>query len=266
MAKRGQNEGSIYKRRDGRWVAVVNLGWRDDRRWRKSFYGRTRREVQDKITAALRAHQLGLPVAPERMTVAQFLKRWLEDVVRPNTRPKTFQTYSDFVNHHIEPALGRFTLSKLAPQHVQAFMNGKLKAGLSPRTVKHLRDTLRNALNVAVKWGLLVRNVSSLVGPPRIPKNEIRPFTPEEAQQFLAATRGHRLEALFTVTLCLGLRQGETLGLSGELRSASTQDEPGCRGGQTGGPCQGHPRQARRKEPAEVTRRPCQPRCRIDPY
>ena len=25
MAKRGQNEGSIYKRKDGRWAAAINL-------------------------------------------------------------------------------------------------------------------------------------------------------------------------------------------------------------------------------------------------
>ena len=78
MAKRGQNEGSICKRKDGRWVGVISLGYGSGKRKRKSFYGETRREVQENLTAALRAHQQGMPVAPERQTVGQFLDDWLE--------------------------------------------------------------------------------------------------------------------------------------------------------------------------------------------
>ena len=73
MAKRGQNEGSIYRRQDGRWAAVVNLGYAGGKRKRKTFYGDTRREVQQQLTKALRDQQQGLPVAFPRQTVAQFL-------------------------------------------------------------------------------------------------------------------------------------------------------------------------------------------------
>jgi len=92
-------------------------------------------------------------------------------------------------------------------------MNAKLEAGLSPGTVKHHRDTLRNALNVAMKWNLVVRNAAALVNPPRREKQPMRGFTAEEAHQFLDTIRGHRLESLFSVTLSLGLRQGEILEL-----------------------------------------------------
>ncbi len=78
MAKRGQNEGSIYKRKDGRWAAIVSLGYRNGKRWRKSFYGATRREVQQKLTAALIASNQGLPIPPERQTLGQYLETWLE--------------------------------------------------------------------------------------------------------------------------------------------------------------------------------------------
>jgi integrase len=145
--------------------------------------------------------------------VGNFLARWLEDVAKRNTRPKTFAFYRDIVVIHLGPGLGKYALSKLGPQHVQAFMNAKLEAGLSPRTVKHLRDTLRNALNVATKWNLVVRNAAALVNPPRREKQPVRGFTTEEAHQFLETIRGHRLESLFSVTLSLGLRQGEILGL-----------------------------------------------------
>ena len=64
--KRGQNEGSIYKMADGRWRAAVSVGWRDGKRMRKVFTAKTRRDVQDKLTIALRSRQLGLPLPGER--------------------------------------------------------------------------------------------------------------------------------------------------------------------------------------------------------
>lgn len=74
MARRGSNEGSIYKRADGRWAAVVNLGWQDGKRRRKTFYAKTRREVKDQLTKALSDHQKALPVTSDRLTTGQFLK------------------------------------------------------------------------------------------------------------------------------------------------------------------------------------------------
>lgn len=102
---------------------------------------------------------------------------------------------------------------KLQPQDVRDFMRERAEAGLSARTVRHLRATLRCALNVAMQDGLIHRNVAALAKPPRLEKKPLRVFTREEAQRFLDAVAGHRLEALFTVALSLGLREGEALGL-----------------------------------------------------
>jgi integrase len=70
------------------------------------------------------------------------------------------------------------------------------------------------ALNKAVRWGLVARNVAALVDGPRIPHHEIGPLTPEEARALLEAARGHRMEALYSVAIAIGLRQGEALGLT----------------------------------------------------
>ncbi len=213
MSKRGQNEGSIYKRNDRRWVAVVSLGYRRGKRWRKSFYGDTRKEVQEKLTAALRAHQQGLPVAPERQTFGQFLERWLANSVKPTVRPLTYERYAQLVRLHITPVLGRIPLAKLGPQEVQAFLNAKRKDGLSPRTVQYLHVTLRCALGQAVKWESVPRNVAKLVDTAKVERPEVKPFTPEEARAFMAAVSGERLNALYSVALAVGLRKGEALGL-----------------------------------------------------
>lgn len=214
MARRGANEGSIHHRTDGRWVAVVHLGYDGGRRRRKSFYGKSRAEVAKRLTAALRAHEQGLPLAPERLTVGVFLQRWLTQSAQPSLRPRTFQSYEMIVERHLLPAFGRIQLSRITPDAVQAYINRKLADGLDPYTVRNHHALLRRALNQAVRWGFVPRNVASLVTPPRAPREEVRPFSTAEARTFLDAIRGDRLAALYAVALGLGLRQGEVLGLT----------------------------------------------------
>lgn len=216
--QRGHNEGTITRRQDGTWEAKVSLGYQigtdgKPKRVRKSFYGKTRKDVSTKLTKALEDHRQGLPVAVERQTVGQFLDRWLADVVKPSVRPKTYHSYAQLVRLHLIPALGHHQLATLAPQHVQRMMNDKLAAGLSPRTVQYLRAVLRRALGQALKWGLVARNVVTLTEPPRSVHHEMKFLVPTQARALLDAARGDRLEALYAVALALGLRQGESLGL-----------------------------------------------------
>ena len=215
MARRGPNEGNIYQRKDGRWEGRVHVGYDEHgRRMRKSFYGHTRREVQVQLDKARRDLQEGLPVGGDaRVTVGRFLVRWLTDVARPTVRPRTYQTYESYVRVHLAPAIGRIPLQRLGPADVQRLLNAKLAAGLSPQTVHHLRAVLRRALNQAVRWGILARNPAILVDGPRVPRYEVPAMDPADARRLLEAVRGDRLEALYTVALSIGLRQGEVLGL-----------------------------------------------------
>jgi len=214
MTRRGNTEGSIYQRKDGRWTASIDLGYGSGRRRRKAFYGATRREVADKLTAALRARQQGLPIVGERLTLAAFLTRWLEDSARPTLRPRTFASYSMIVNYHLSPALGRVALARLTPDAVQRYLNDKGAAGLSSRSVQYHHAVLRRALNQAERWGLVPRNVARLVSPPRVERPEPQPLTAEQARAFLAAVSEDRLAPLYTLALSLGARQGELLALT----------------------------------------------------
>jgi integrase len=210
--KRGNAEGSVYQRKDGRWVAQVRqLG--GPRVYR---YARTRTEAATKLTELLKAASVGLPMPPERQTVGAYLVEWLETTAKPGLRPTTYVSYAGVVRVHLVPELGSLRLSRLTPQHVQALMNRKLEAGLSPLRVDYLRRVLRRALNDALRWGLVARNVATLVRPPRRQRVEIRPLDPAQARTFLGAIRGDRLEALYSVALAVGLRQGEALGLRWE--------------------------------------------------
>jgi integrase len=212
--RRGQGEGSIYKRADGRWVGAVNLGWEAGKRRRKVVYGRTRAEAARKAREALSAHEKGLPTAPGRdQTVGAFLDRWLADTLPGTVALSTLESYRDNVRLHIRPVLGRLRLTRLAPADVQGLLTRKLDEGLSPRTVLYLRAILRRALGQAERWGLVARNVAALVDPPKVPECQQVPYTLEEARRLLNAARGDRLEALYTVAVSIGLRKGEASAL-----------------------------------------------------
>lgn len=211
MSRRGRGEGSIYKRKDGRWAAMVSV----DGGRRKFLYGRTRQEVARKLNEALRLQSQGVPLPDDRITVREFMERWLDESAKPTVRPWTYRGYSVHVHQHIVPTLGRIRLNKLTPQQVQAWMNERLAVGLAPKTVRYMKGTLQTALNQAMSWGLVIRNVASLVDAPRQTSTQgVVPLSMEEARNFLEVVRGDRLEALYAVALAVGLRQAEALGLT----------------------------------------------------
>jgi integrase len=208
MNRRGAGEGSIVKRADGRWMAQVDLGWANGRRQRKFLYGKTRQDVARKLSVALRAHQEGMPMSNERVTVEAFLKDWLASS-RGTVRPKTWQTYECYIRRHAIPALGRLPLAKLEPRHLQRLYSDKLEAGLSPTSVHHLHAILHRALGRAARLGVVPRNVASLVDAPPMTHHEMRTLSPDEARRFLLAAADDRLEGLYVLALTTGMRQGE---------------------------------------------------------
>jgi Site-specific recombinase XerD len=191
----------------------VSLGYVGGKLKRKTVYGLTRKEVQDRITRLLNDKQNGLPVVGEKQTLGDFLADWLVSWVKPTVKPKTFSSYHDTARLHLVPTLGRIRLAKLTPQHVQAMLNERRASGLSPRTVAYVRSILSIALARALKLGLVQRNVVQLVDRPNVARHEIQPLTIEQSRALLVAARDHRLGALFSVALALGLRKGEALGL-----------------------------------------------------
>lgn len=212
--RRGAGEGAIYQRAsDGRWVGSVDLGWHGGKRRRRVIYGDTRKEVADRLKELHTQQQAGALLAADRQTVASFLDRWLEDVVKPTRRIRTYEAYCQLTRLYITKTIGHHRLDRLTPQHVQAMMTGQVKAGLSPRTAQFTRAVLRRALGQAVKWGMVPRNVAALVDPPPARQIEITPLTTDQCKLLLDAAKGDRFEALYRLTLSLGLRLGEVLGI-----------------------------------------------------
>ena len=209
MPKRGNGEGSIYQRADGQWVTSISI----EGGKRKVLYGKTRKEVKEKLTRLLHEQQQGTLVVAGPQTVEQFLTDWLENTHKRHVRPRTYERYREAVYLHIIPALGKHQLQKLTVQHVQRFYTKKEDEGLAPATIIYYHSVLHNALDTAVKRNLVAQNVCDLASPPRRRRFEIQPLSGEQAQKLLATVQGHKWEALFTLALATGLRLGELLGL-----------------------------------------------------
>src|ERR687888_2143086 len=180
---RGNGEGAIFKAGDGRWVARVSLGHGPDGRIpRKEIRCKTKAEALRRLDQARRQQAEGLPPTPERLTVGAFLADWLDNSARPKARERTYESYKSIVDKHLSPALGKIGLGKLGPSDVQRYLNAKLEAGQSARSVQYHRAVLRIALNQALKWGLVARNVAALVDPPRVRRPEVKPLELDQAR------------------------------------------------------------------------------------
>lgn len=213
MSKRAHGEGTITQRKTGRlagfWEGAVTTP-----EGRKHVYARTQQECRQKVKQLLRNLEQGLPVAPKRQSVAQFLEKWLEDVAKVTVRPNVYVRYRINVHRHLIPAIGKKQLTALTPQDLQRVYARKLQDGLAPRTVHQMHTVLHNALGHAVKWGLVGRNVSDIATPPRVPRSDIKPLSAGEVRQLLSAVRDdHWLDSLCTLTVTTGLRLAEVLGL-----------------------------------------------------
>jgi integrase len=208
MTIRGHNEGSIFKRTDGRWVAMLSLPSGK----RQSFYGKTRQEVQRRLAAAQRDLEAGIPVITDRQTVGQYLTSWLE-AIKPTIEFGTWRRHREFVELHVAPKVGHTLVRELSPQQVQRLYADCLATGLSGSTVHHLHATLHKALKDAERLGIVARNVCKLVNPPRMDESEIQPLSRDDVGILLDIASGERLEALYVVALATGMRQSELLGL-----------------------------------------------------
>lgn len=211
-----RGDGSVYQRKDGKWVGEAVVGRRaDGARLRRYVYGNTREEVQAELRKLLYERDRGLLTDPGKQTVGDFLRAWLRDVAKPSVRQRTYERYELIIRRHLLPGIGSILLSKLTPQHVQNLYRRMMEAGLTS-TTRQAHAILHKSLGQAAKWGLVPRNVADLVDPPKTAKKEFRVLTPEEAQRFLDAAEGDRFYALYVLAVMCGLREGELLGLKWE--------------------------------------------------
>ncbi len=217
--------GYIRRRGKGSWQVTVDLGKDPMTGWRRRRFlpvKGTKRDADRALAEAIHQRDTGIDVSPGKLTVADYLRRWLRDYAAQSVTASTLERYTSIVERHLIPALGSLRLRDLRPAHIQAAY-GRARAlggradgaagGLSPRTVLKHHRLLHEALSHAVEWQLLALNPAASVKPPRPDRPEMRVLNAEEAGRLLEASADTPFYALAYLALATGARLGELLAL-----------------------------------------------------
>ncbi|MEU0838164.1 site-specific integrase [Streptomyces sp. NPDC005962] len=211
--KRNPNgAGSIWQRKDGRFEARVYVPQPDGTRKRKTVYGNTWDECDEKRQELVRRDRQGIPTPSRSSKLSEWLPYWLEEHIRPHRKRTTYIKYEMHVRLYLVPQLGTRRLESLTTANVRRMLSA-VTAKASAATAKEAHRVLRTALTAACREELISRNVAKLVPAPRVEPRELRPWTLDQAQTFLEAARSDPLYAAFVLAVALGLRRGEILGL-----------------------------------------------------
>ena len=228
MAKRksSRGDGSIHKRKDGRWEGRYVIGRNEKGLPKtKNVLAKTKRECEEKLKALRDSIRGAEPERPKAdMTFGAWMDRWYQTECKPAIRPKTQADYENRIYQHIIPELGHIPLAKLTPGDLQQFytrlkQRGRLLRteeygpGLSDRMVKSCHVTCRVALDRAAAQGLILKNPALACKAPTTHPKEMQVLTQEEMQRLLIQAKENDCYELLLLELSTGLRRGELLAL-----------------------------------------------------
>lgn len=217
MERRGHGDGTISKRENGTWWARITVGTDENgKQIRKAFYGKTRKEVQQKLTEAIKLVNQGEYVEPSRIPLYQWVETWLAEK-KLEVRPTAFYVLEHAMKKHIVPALGQYALRDISTDIVQRFLNDLVASGLTAQSaVDVVMKMLKPCLDKAVVNRMLYRNPCDNIAIPRIKRNERPVLTREEQHAFVNAAyrSATTYDHIFLLILATGLRIGEALALT----------------------------------------------------
>lgn len=215
--------GHITKRSKSSYTIVLELGRDPASGKRKQQWitsQGTKKDAEKKLAELLNQLNNGVFIKPNKTTLTEYLKLWLQNYAWTNLSPKTAEGYEHIIHRHIIPSLGKIIMTQLKPEHLQNYYYEKLnkgrcdsKGGLSPKTVRHHHVTLHNALQTAVKWGLILNNPADAATAPRIQRQEIQTWNEDEINKFLNSIKDSEYHPIFYLALFTGMRRSELLAL-----------------------------------------------------
>ncbi len=225
--------GSIRKQGKDSWRITISLGWNEAKKkydkYQETVKG-LKRDAEARLAELITKFEKGININPEKITFGEYLDRWLNDYGRIKLAPRTLESYISIIKNHLKPNLGNIQLARLSPAHLREFYSKSLTEGrkdgkkskgtkLTANTVGHFHRLIHLALNQAVKWELLSRNVAEAVDPPKQAselEEEVQDMVflnEEEIERLLNGIKGTYLYLPAYIAVNTGMRMGEVLGL-----------------------------------------------------
>lgn len=214
MSKRGSGEGTIHQREDGRWVGRLSLGKDvNGDRQRKTVYGRTQQDVIAKLDEVKLQARLNQKAFVAKDSLAAYLQRWLNNDVAVNRSAKTLEEYESSTRLQTVPFIGAVKLSKLNGEKLLEWQGTLKRNGMSDNQRLRSIRVLRNALNKAVKLGLLAFNPCNVLDKPRVDRKEVIPLELDQCHRLFDECAAHRVGDIITLAAMTGLRKRELFAL-----------------------------------------------------
>ena len=229
MTKRRPNgEGSIRRRKDGRWEGRYTAGYDDNgKRIIKNVLGRSQGEVKEKLKAATEKAETLDVVKSDSYTLVQWLRYWMDEYGQAYLRPSSQVNYEGFLKNQISSdSIGKMKLHELTGPDFQHFYNRmrrsgrvqrkeseKKPEGLAPKSIRNMHFFISHAMDQAVKEKLITENPVRDCILPKKERTEMKTLPLEDLQAFLAEAKHSGVYELYFTELATGLRRGELLGI-----------------------------------------------------
>lgn len=152
--------GQVIKRGDRTWTVRVFQG-RDangKRRYMNKTIKGTKKDAESYRNSTLTQISTGNFVEPVKLTVDEYLEKWIAIAAKPRLRERTLDDYKEKLKRYVEPVIGAQKLSDVRSLDVQSIYTGMAERNLSPRTIRYTHAILASAFKQAVKWNMLLRN------------------------------------------------------------------------------------------------------------
>ena len=208
------SRGNIRERAKGSYTITVELSrdYLTNKRNQKYFtFQGTKKEAEKFLTEKLREIDTGLLIDVKDMKFGDYLDYWIEESCSNRLKITTVDTYKYNINKHIKKSLGNIYLQKLMPLHLQNFYKECMENGLSKKTVVNIHRIIHCALEKAMKWQLVIRNVADNIEPPKPEKYQAEFINEEQTYSLIEKSKTSDIYIPVIIAIYTGMRRGEIL-------------------------------------------------------